>query len=46
MVLDCVVGAALEDLGYLGPLVINLFMHEEQDPFLFLAPADLLYFGV
>lgn len=42
MVLDRVVSAAFEDLGDLGPLVVDDSVHEEQDPLFFLAPVDLL----
>ena len=42
MVLDGVVGAALEDLGDLSPLVVDDPVHEEQDPFFLLTPVDFL----
>ena len=42
MVLDGVVGATLEHLGDLGPLVVDDAVHEEEDPLLLLAPVDLL----
>ena len=42
VVLDRVVGAALEDLGDLGPLVIHDAVHKEQDPLFFLVPVNFL----
>ena len=42
MVLDGVVGATLEDLGDLGPLVAHDAVHEEQNPLFLFAPVDLL----
>ena len=42
MVLDRVVRAALENLGDLGPLVVDDAVHEEEDPLFLLVPVDLL----
>ena len=42
MVLDRVVGATLEYLGNLSPLVADDAVHEEEDPLLLLVPIDLL----
>lgn len=42
MVLDGVVGAALEDLGDLGPLVAHNAVHEEKNPFLLFTPVNFL----
>lgn len=41
MVLDGVVSATVEHLGYVRPLVLVRAMHQEQDPFLLTAPVDL-----
>ncbi len=42
MVLDGIVGPALQDLRDLGPLVAESPMVEIQDPLFVLAPGDLL----
>lgn len=38
MVLDRVVGAALEDLGDLGPLVVKFAMEQVENPFFNFGP--------
>ena len=42
MILDRVVGASLEHLSDLGPLVVDDAVHQEQDPLFLLVPVDLL----
>lgn len=42
MVFDGVVGAAFEDLGDLGPLVVDDAVHEEKNPLFLLVPIDFL----
>ena len=46
MILDCVVGAPLQDFGDLGPLILKLPVHHEQYPLLLFAPAALLDLGI
>jgi len=46
VVLDCVVGTPLEHLRNFCPLVVDLTVHQEQDPLFFFAPAALLDFRV
>ena len=46
MVLDCVVGATLEHLGDLRPLVSVVPVHQVKNPLFLSAPADLLNLGV
>jgi hypothetical protein len=40
MVLDCVVGAAVEDLRDVGPFVVELAVHQEQNPLLLATPVN------
>jgi len=46
VVLDGVVGPAVEHLSNFRPLVFEQAMHQEQNPLFFLAPVDFLNFGV
>ena len=46
VVLDRVVGAALEDLSDLGPLVAHDAVHEEKDPLLLFTPVNFLNTGI
>ena len=42
MILDRVVGAALEHLSNFGPLVVDDAVHQEENPLLLLVPVHLL----
>jgi len=42
VVLDGVVGAALEDLGDLSPLVVDDAVHQEEDPLFLFVPVNFL----
>ncbi len=42
MVFDCVVSTAVQDLGDVCPLVVELSVHQEQDPLLLTTPVNLL----
>ena len=46
MILDGVVGPAVQVLGYLGPSVSQESVGQEEHPFLVIAPVFLLDVGV
>ena len=46
VILDCVIRTSFQDLGNLGPLVLELSMHHEQYPLLLFAPPALLDLGI
>ena len=46
VVLDGIIGSSLQVFCYLGPSVPQIFMRQEQQPFLAILPVVLLYVGV
>ena len=46
MVFDGIICSSLQNLGNLGPFIVDNAVHKEQNPLFFLAPADFLDHGV